>query len=221
LVFNWNLVGNGLHTIRARADGIPFGTATVTVRTLGTTFLIGVSAQATLQDFPEPGTSVDIAWQQSLQNFVIVGVPGSGGGNTGGNPRVLENPQAGAFASGVGLVSGWVCTATQIDIEIDGGVFQAAYGTPREDTRSMCGDADNGFGLLINWNIFGNGVHTLRALADGVEFADVTFIVTTLGMDFLTGASGLFTVNDFPQPGQSVEVQWQESLQNFVIVRSS
>ena len=221
LLINWNLVGNGEHTVRALADGVVFGTALVSVTTLGTEFLSGAEGVFTLLDFPQTGDSVDIAWQQALQNFVIVGAAGSGSGSNGSPPAVLENPQAGAFASGAGIVSGWVCSAQQIDIEIDGVVFQAAYGTSRGDTFEECDDIDNGFGLLVNWNLFGNGVHTLRALADGVEFADVSFVVTTLGVEFLTGASGTFTLDDFPQPGQSVDVEWQEPLQNFVIVGRS
>src|SRR5918992_2731893 len=88
---------------------------------------------------------------------------------------LLENPQPASFQSGIGVISGWVCTATRVDIDFDNGAFtlQAAYGTSREDTRGVCGDADNGFGLLFNWNILGDGEHRVRALADGVEFANV------------------------------------------------
>jgi hypothetical protein len=130
----------------------------------------------------------------------------------------LENPSSGSFQSGIGLVSGWKCTATTISISFDGiAVLEAAYGTSRGDTRSVCGDANNGFGLLVNWNLLGNGTHTVRALADGVEFASATFTVTTLGTEFLRGASGTFPLLRFPQSGKNVTVQWQESAQNFVI----
>jgi hypothetical protein len=105
-------------------------------------------------------------------------------------------------------------------LSFDGGPqIQAAYGTSREDTRSVCGKANTGFGLLFNWNLLGNGVHTIRALADGVQFASATFTVTTLGTEFLRGASGRFTLQNFPRTGASVTVQWQESTQNFVIER--
>jgi hypothetical protein len=131
---------------------------------------------------------------------------------------VLENPQAGSFQSGIGIVSGWVCQASQVDVVIDGtATFQAAYGTSREDTRSVCSDANNGFGLLINWNLLGDGVHTMGALADGAQFGSATFTVTTLGTEFLGGASGRYRASDFPHPGTNVIIRWQESLQNFVI----
>ena len=35
--------------------------------------------------------------------------------------------------------------------------------------RGACGDTNNGFGLLYNWNRLGDGVHTVTAYADGVE----------------------------------------------------
>jgi hypothetical protein len=135
------------------------------------------------------------------------------------NQGRLENPGHGAFVSGIGLISGWVCTANRVEIEMNGVILQASYGTSREDTRPVCGDANNGFGLLFNWNLLGDGVHRLRALADGVAFADVTFLVTTLGTQFLQGASGTHRLADFPRTGDAVTVQWQESAQNFVIVR--
>ncbi|MGE4093459.1 MAG: hypothetical protein AB7G75_21755, partial [Candidatus Binatia bacterium] len=114
------------------------------------------------------------------------------------------------------------CDAQLITIEIDGVSFTAAYGTTRGDTRSVCGDDNNGFGLTFNWNLVGDGQHRVRALADGVVFADVTFTVTTLGLgEFSRGLSGEFTVNDFPQAGMTTTVRWQESIQNFVIVDRS
>ena len=94
----------------------------------------------------------------------------------------LENPQPGSFQSGVGVISGWACDAQTIEVSFDGGPrLKAGVGTIREDTRGVCGDTDNGFGLLYNWNLLGDGPHTVTAYADGVEFARVTVTVTTLG----------------------------------------
>ena len=129
---------------------------------------------------------------------------------------VLENPRNGSTVSGISTISGWVCNATQVELQIDGFPVQVAYGTPRADTSSVCGDTNNGFGLLINWNILGNGPRTIVAFADGVEFARATFTVATLGQEFLTGTSGAYLLSNFA--GHNVIVQWQESLQNFVIV---
>lgn len=129
---------------------------------------------------------------------------------------VLENPQQDGFVSGISVISGWVCSASRVDVEIDGVSTQAAYGTSRADTISTCGDANNGFGILFNWNLLANGPHTLVALADGVEFARAIFTVTSLGQEFLTGASGTCLVPNFV--GHNVTLQWQENLQNFSIV---
>src|SRR5262249_15875882 len=133
----------------------------------------------------------------------------------------LENPQPHSAQSGIGVISGWACQATRIEIAIDGAKTQAAYGTGREDTRPVCGDADNGFGLLFNWSLLPPGPQTVSAWGDGIKFADVDITVANFGTEFLTGASGEFTVDNFPQEGQQVTLLWQESLQNFVIKGAS
>ena len=78
---------------------------------------------------------------------------------------------------------------SSVEIEInDTTRIPAAYGTERRDTTSVCGDSNNGFVLPFNWNLLGEGTHTVRALADGVEFDSATFTVTTQGTEFLHGA---------------------------------
>ena len=222
LTWNWNLVGDGEHRLRAFADGSQFADVTFTVTTFGTVFLEGVSGGGTINDFPDSGDQVDILWQQNLQNFVITTGSGSGGGSSSdGMKRALDNPQPGSFQSGIGVISGWICEVTeQVEIQIDEGPrLRAAYGTTRGDTLGSCSDINNGFGLSWNWNLVGDGEHRLRAFADGSQFADVTFTVTTLGLVFLEGVSGGGAINDFPEAGSSVEVRWQQSLQNFIIAR--
>ncbi len=78
---------------------------------------------------------------------------------------------------------------SSVEIEInDTTRIPAPYGTERRDTTSVCGDSRNGFDLPFNWNLLGEGTHTVRALADGVEFDSATFTVTTPGAAFLRGA---------------------------------
>jgi len=128
---------------------------------------------------------------------------------------VLENPQPNSAVSGISTISGWVCMANQITLLINGSIsIPAAYGTLRSDTRERCGDDNNGFGVLVNWNELGPGTHQVIALADGIEFGRATVSVATFGTPFLTGASGTYTV---PFNGRNVTLQWEESLQNFVI----
>jgi len=39
---------------------------------------------------------------------------------------------------------------------------QLAYGTSRLDTQAVCGDSDNAFSYLMNWNLLSTGWHTIR-----------------------------------------------------------
>ena len=80
-----------------------------------------------------------------------------------------------------------------------------------------CGDTDNGFGLLVNWNLLGDGEHTVEAWVDDVALGRATVRVTTLGHEFLRGAEGECVVDAFPDIGQTVTLEWQQNSQNFVI----
>ena len=222
LLFNWNRLGDGEHTVRVLADGDEFGRATFTVTTLGVEFLRGVQGEWIVQDFPSLGEEVRLVWQEASQNFVIApprgrpaeSVPGPGGGPVGR----LGNPGLSFWRSGIGVISGWVCDADVVELEINGTQrLKAAYGTERPDTENVCGDRYNGFGLLFNWNRLGDGDHTVRALADGEEFGRATFTVTTLGEEFLRGVQRQVVVWDFPDVLSEVRLVWQEALQNFVI----
>jgi len=114
-----------------------------------------------------------------------------------------------------------VCEANRIEIQFDDQpLVEAAYGTDRGDTQSACGDTNNGFGLLYNWNLLSHGVHTVRTLADGVEFARATITVTRLSeKPFLPNLRREVRVTDFPEAGTDVVLRWQEQQQNFVIAQ--
>ena len=115
------------------------------------------------------------------------------------------------------MLSGWVCDAEEVVIEIDEMPLVTAYGTSRADTAAVCGDTDNGFGLLFNWNMLGDGEHTAVAVVDGVELGRATVTVTTLGEEFLYDVAGTCVLADFPTPGETVSLTWQEACQNFLI----
>lgn len=130
----------------------------------------------------------------------------------------IENPAPGSRQSGVGLVSGWKCSVSHLTATIDGGPpFFIPYGSARGDTQGVCGDADNGFGILINWNRFSDGTHTLRLFDGGVQFASVTFTTQSLGGEYLTGLNRSVTVSNFPAQGQTTTLQWSETAQNFLV----
>jgi hypothetical protein len=129
-------------------------------------------------------------------------------------------PPPSSFQSGRGIIAGWHCTAQSIEIIVDGTIrAQAAVGLPREDTRTACGGQINtGFDFDMNWNNLSDGQHFIQVLADGVEFARASVIVTTFGTDFLRGASGSGRIGHFPHAGTDTVLVWQEALQGFTIV---
>ena len=223
LLFNWNLLGDGEHTVVTLVDGVELARTTVTVTTLGTEFLRDVAGTCIREHFPAPGESVRLTWQEAQQNFVITdgAAPPA---DRPAEPRppspltgVLENPSPASFQSGIGVISGWVCEAEEVVIEIDELPLDAAYGTSRADTTERCGDRDNGFGLLFNWNMLGDGEHTVVAWVDGVELGRATVTVSTLGEEFVREAAGRCVREDFPTPGETITLSWQEAQQNFVI----
>ena len=147
--------------------------------------------------------------------YLTTAALGDGGGR-------LEHPGPSAFQSGISALWGWVCEAEQVEIEIateqgDFTWYRAAYGQERGDTLDACGDTDNGFVLLLNWNLLGDGQHMVTALVDGVELGQTMVQVTTLGQEFVQSAVGECVAEDFPHAGQSTLLEWRQSSQNFVI----
>ena len=224
LLFNWNLLSNGEHTVMAFVDGVELGRATVTVTTLGQEFLRGVTGTCEAEDFPTLGERVTLVWQQNSQNFVIAGGSPPVGATTGRMSALtgfLENPGHNSFQSGIGVLSGWVCAADRVEIAIGDSALQvAAYGTERGDTQAACGDTNNGFGLLFNWNLLGDGEHAVVAYVDDVELGRATVRGDDAwGEEFLRGAAGACVVPDFPTVGETVTLEWQQNQQNFVITQ--
>ena len=227
LLFNWNLLGDGEHTVAVLVDRNPWRRLRVRVTTLGEEFVKDVAGMCEVANFPHTGKAVTLVWQEAQQNFVITdgSEPPVGDPALGGEPLgFLENPAPNSFQSGIGVISGWVCEAKTVDIEINGTHhLMAAYGTDRADTEytedgeELCGDTDNGFGLLFNWNLLDDGEHTVVALVDGEPWRRATVWVTTLGEEFVKDVAGMCEVAAFPSPGESVTLRWQEAKQNFVI----
>jgi hypothetical protein len=231
-LFNWNLLGDGTHTIVATVDGVEIGRSTFRVQTLGVSFLRDAQGVYRVEDFPEEGDAFGLQWAESAQNFMIVPPPAAGTAVASSDLAasaiqspaatvlgVLENPNEGGRVSGIGLASGWVCDADEVEVVIDGTIrLQAAYPTARGDTLEQCGgNFTTGFGVLFNWNLLSNGPHTAVALADGMEFDRSEFRVRKLGASFLRGLDKTLVLEDFPTPENDVEVEWVEAAQNFLI----
>jgi hypothetical protein len=136
-------------------------------------------------------------------------------------PSSVENPQPGSYHSGIALFSGWSCEGPAIGVSIDGGTPRTVpYGSERGDTASVCGasNVNTGFGLLFNFNLFGAGSHTAQLFVNGAARGNpVQFNVAVPSGEFLTGASKEVTVPDFPTPGRTTVLIWQQSEQNFAI----
>ena len=141
----------------------------------------------------------------SLAHAATLGVPGNG-----------------AKLSGVSVISGWKCEAGDLTIVFndDGKHIPLLYGTERPDVLNAgaCDSAEVGFVAIWNWGNLGDGEHTAVAYDNGEKFAESTFTVTTPGTDFLTGASKEITVEDFPNPGDTTVLEWNEGTQHFEIV---
>ena len=76
MLFNWNLLGDGVHTVVAEVDGTELGRAVVQVTLVeeDEPFVRGLVGECVVEDFPTEGQTVTLEWQQSQQNFVITGV---------------------------------------------------------------------------------------------------------------------------------------------------
>lgn len=132
----------------------------------------------------------------------------------------LENPVAGSTESGIGVISGWHCTANNIEVTIDGASLgKAGSGTSRGDTAGICGRSNTGYSLLYNYNDLPPGSHSLALYADGELLETRQFNTTqSAGAPFATGISKTATIADFPSSGRTATLQWTQAKQSFVVV---
>ena len=133
----------------------------------------------------------------------------------------LDNPGNGLFYSGIGVISGWKCSANgPLTVRFNGeDPIPLVYGSERPDVLDVgaCATADVGFVAIWNWGNLGDGTHTAVVYDNNVEFGRSTFTVTTFGEPFVRGLSGRFRARDFPDPGVNTLLRWNQNLQNFVI----
>ena len=135
----------------------------------------------------------------------------------------LENPATGSFYSGIGVISGWKCTANgPLTVRFnDGAPLPLAYGNVRADVRNAgaCPSAQVGFVSIMNWAELGDGEHTAVVYDNGVEFAQATFTVGTTGEEFVEDVTLSIEVPNFPAPGERGVFVWNESTQHLELVR--
>jgi len=238
MVLAWGLLGNGPHRVKTFVDGALVDEAGFEVLALGSGFETGWQGEYVLPGFPGAGERVRVAWSEPDQNFLITAHdsgagfpdlaagfidPSPDGRIPSGEARVggarHESPAQHSIQSGVGLIRGWACDAERVQIAIDGGArIPVAWGTSRADTAGECGDADNGYGMVIAWGLLGTGVHRLRTFVNGTAISEVEFAVQSIGDGFVEGLAGRYRLDGFPEAGQSVDVEWSEPDQNFRII---
>lgn len=132
----------------------------------------------------------------------------------------LENPQPDAVESGLGVISGWHCSARDVTVSIDGVSYgKAGSGTLRLDTEAACGGrTQSGFSLLFNFSRLTPGPHRVDVFVDGVLFVSRDFSTTRSGgVEFLQGAVGEYQLSDFPGQGKVATLTWSQARQGFVV----
>ena len=146
----------------------------------------------------------------------------------------LENPSNNGYRSGIGVISGWVCAANEVEVKISNAqgvvqkTFAVGYGTSRPDTVGSCrhNSANTGFGMTYNFNHLAEGTYTIRAYADETQFGEEqTFRVVHISAFADTDPNRFLEdlpaaecrVSDFPVTGEDTFLKWEESTQNFVI----
>jgi hypothetical protein len=134
----------------------------------------------------------------------------------------LENPVANSTESGIGIISGFHCSAKNISFKLNGqDIGKAGTGTDRGDTQGLCGRSDTGFSLLFNFNLLEPGKHSLSMFADGQLFETRSFNSTrSAGQEFAQGKSKTIVISDFPQTGHSTRLDWITAKQAFVVTDS-
>lgn len=231
LLFNFNTLGTGSHTVQLFVSGQAQGGAvTFNVVVPGGEFLSGVERQVAVADFPFAGKTTGLLWQQAQQNFAIRSVAPGASASAPVAARAaspaeadasLENPQPGSYQSGIGLLSGWSCQGPSIAIAIDGASpVGAPYGSSRADTAGLCGagNTNTGFGLLFNFNTLASGAHTAQLFVNGQPQGSTTqFDVVVPVGEFLTGVAKEVDVGGFPSAEKTTRLIWQQAQQNFAI----
>ena len=147
----------------------------------------------------------------------------------------LEIPSPSQIVSGIGMISGWVCEAESVEAiirdsngdELPISPVRLLYGGERLDTQEMCGDVNNGFGVVINWQRIAASLgekYTIQIRVDGevfIDFGYYVFYVGGLGEEFFRGRYGQgYKIADFPREGDVTYIEWQVPQQGFAILRT-
>ncbi|MCV6625071.1 MAG: hypothetical protein OIF38_03185 [Cellvibrionaceae bacterium] len=142
-----------------------------------------------------------------------------------------ESPAAGEVVSGVSVVRGWACQSYNSDALVEFQVdnhdrMRIPYGSIRPDTDGACSrsgtktgrNIHNGYGGVINWNLFEPGPHRFRLYIDGELKRDFEVIVAPTKSAFMSDVESEFVLDNFPSSGDRSTLRWNTAAQNFIIV---
>ncbi len=74
VLFNWNLLNEGKHTVALFVDDQLVSSSVITVVHYGSIFRTGLTGQWMLEGWPEPDMDTTVAWDESTQNIRIVNI---------------------------------------------------------------------------------------------------------------------------------------------------
>ncbi|MFZ5484953.1 MAG: hypothetical protein ACOZB0_12050 [Pseudomonadota bacterium] len=118
LLYNWNNLAPGNHTVSVYADGTLLGSHHITtLRSGGTAWLSGANRSFDLPNFPSAGKTAKVEWVQSVQNFMVTQI-------TEGS-RLDASVMAGTYSQGYmdafsGTCSGSTITSTTFTVTQSG-----------------------------------------------------------------------------------------------------
>jgi hypothetical protein len=217
-VFGWHCTAR---QIEVWIDGSRFGTMTPGI-TRG-----NVDCSGFENANPRPGYSMQINYNMFVpgRHEVVVfadGVSESSWTFTISQEGLLEIPGSESTQSGIGMISGWHCTAREVEVHIDGrSMGKMTVNSPRQDVRSAnpgCSNPLPGYGMLFNYNLLNPGEHYAEVLADGKLQRGWSFRSAQSGNEeFLTGVNRTAELENFPTIGQTAVLAWSEEAQNFVV----
>ena len=146
--YNFNLLGDGVHTASVRRNGAQFAQATFTVTTFGVNFLTGASGTYVLLNFPQAGQNTTVRWVQGAQNFVITDT--SGGMVTPAEVRFFNDLNCGGFDFTATLsANGYVWSSFSGFFSPYQTVTRTSLGPFTQTSNTLCGDITYPFTLPV------------------------------------------------------------------------
>lgn len=157
LLYNYNNLNPGQHTVAAYADGDLIASHNITtLQSGGTAWLSGANHSMTLAGFPQAGKTATVEWVQSMQNFMVTQI--ADGTNINASSLAGSYNQT-YIVKGSGSCSGTKLTSTIFNVNAadDDVTIQVTYGTvPCTYNLSVVGgDATSGFDLTGTYSCSG------------------------------------------------------------------